>query len=50
MKGIAFGMGHLEAPVKSGKAFSAAFVLEENDFRGVKSIEMGVKDLKFNDQ
>ena len=50
MKGIAFGMGHLEAPVKSGKPFSAAFVLEENDFRGVKSIEMGVKDLKFIDQ
>jgi single-stranded-DNA-specific exonuclease len=49
MNGIAFGMGEYEGQVKSGKPFSAAFVIEENDFRGLKSLEMMVKDLKFSD-
>lgn len=49
VNGIAFGMGHALSLVKSGNPFSAAFVIEENEFRGVKSLEMMVKDLKFTD-
>ncbi len=49
MNGIAFGMGNYEKQVQNGKPFSASFVIEENDFKGVKSLEMMVRDLKFTD-
>lgn len=49
MKGIAFGKGDYESSIKSGKPFSAALVIEENVFRGLKSIELMIKDLKFTD-
>lgn len=46
---IAFGMGHVFEQVKSGKSFSLAFTIEENDFRNVKSLQLFIKDIKFAD-
>lgn len=44
---IAFGMGNLFEQIKSGKPFSLAFTIEENDFRNVKSLQLFIKDITF---
>ncbi len=46
---IGFGMGHLFDQINSGKTFSMAFTIEENDFRNVKSLQLYIKDIKFTD-
>lgn len=46
--GIGFGMGDKLAEMKTGRAFSLVYVLEINEFRGRKCLELMVKDLRFN--
>ncbi len=43
---IGFGLGHYFKKVKSGQAFDMAFVIDENEWRGEKSLQLMVKDLK----
>lgn len=43
---IAFGMGHFHDAVSTGQPFSIAFHLEENDFRGNKSLQLIIKDMR----
>ena len=44
---IGFRMGHLFDYVNSGKPFSLAFTIGENNFRNVKSLQLFIKDIKF---
>ncbi|GAB5539778.1 MAG: single-stranded-DNA-specific exonuclease RecJ [Salibacteraceae bacterium] len=48
IKGIAFGLGHYAERIKNGEEFSLVYTLELNEFNGVKTIEMMVKDIRFN--
>ena len=47
--GIAFNLGEHAERIQSGDSFSAVYTLELNEFRGVKSIEMNVSDIRFTD-
>lgn len=44
---IGFGMAHFKAELMSGKPFSMAYTIEENNFRGNTSLQLFVKDIKF---
>ncbi|MEY2963608.1 MAG: single-stranded-DNA-specific exonuclease RecJ [Bacteroidota bacterium] len=46
MVGIAFGMGHLIEQVKSGQPFEILAHVDENEFRGAKSLQLQVVDLR----
>jgi single-stranded-DNA-specific exonuclease len=46
---IAFQQGHHYEKIKEGKQFSACYHIEENEWNGVKSIQLNIKDLKFDD-
>lgn len=45
---IGFGLGDYYDLVKCGMRFHMAYTIEENDFRGQKSLQLYVKDLKFD--
>jgi single-stranded-DNA-specific exonuclease len=44
--GIAFGMSRYAGDLQTGKQFDVAYTLEMNTFRGEKSLQMMVKDIK----
>jgi len=44
--GIAFGMGKLYEKVSTGNPFDICYVLEENEWKGLRSIQLNLKDLK----
>ncbi len=44
---IAFKMAELEDRIKESQAFDVAYHIEENEFRGHKSLQIVVKDIKF---
>ena len=44
---IGFGLGEYYDLVNCGLKFNMAFTIEENDFRGHKSLQLFMKDLKF---
>ena len=44
---IGFSMAHFKAELQSGKPFSMAYSIEENNFRGNSSLQLFVKDIKF---
>ncbi len=46
---IAFQQGHQYNDIKEGKLFSACYHIEENEWNGVKSIQLNIKDLKFEE-
>jgi len=46
---IAFQQGHHYENIREGKQFSACYHIEENEWNGVKSIQLNIKDLKFED-
>ncbi len=46
---IAFQQGHHYEGIKEGKQFSACYQIEENEWNGVTSIQLNIKDLKFDD-
>ena len=43
---IAFGMGHFHELISEGKPFSIAYHLDENEYRGNKSLQLIIKDIK----
>jgi single-stranded-DNA-specific exonuclease len=45
IRGIAFGLGHMLDEIKDTE-FSAVYTLEINEFNGVKSLELMVRDIK----
>ena len=45
---IGFGLGEYYELVNSGMRFQMAYTIEENNFRGHKSLQLYVKDLKFD--
>ncbi len=45
--GIAFGQAEFLIPIKEQKPFSILYTLEENEFNGVKQLQLKVKDIKF---
>lgn len=45
---IGFGLGEYHDLVNCGMRFHMAYTIEENDFRGHKSLQLYVKDLKFD--
>lgn len=46
--GIAFGQAEFLIPIKEQKPFSILYTLEENEFNGVKQLQLKVKDIKFD--
>jgi len=46
---IGFGLGEYYDLVNCGLKFNMAFTIEENDFRGLKTLQLFVKDIKFDD-
>ena len=46
--GIGFGMANHISKIKSRDSFQILFTLEENEFRGVKSVQLKLKDLRFS--
>jgi len=49
-KAIAFNMGEYFDLVKSGMPFDVAYCLEENHYNGETTIQLHVKDLKFDNE
>jgi single-stranded-DNA-specific exonuclease len=47
--GIAFGMGHHEQRIKTGQPFSLCYTIEKNVFKGITSVQLMVKDIKFQE-
>ncbi|MBN1158227.1 MAG: single-stranded-DNA-specific exonuclease RecJ [Bacteroidales bacterium] len=47
-KAIAFNQGSCLTQIKTGKAFDIAYTLEENTFRGNSTIQLIIKDIKFD--
>jgi len=48
LSGIGFGMANHISKIKSRDRFQILFTLEENEFRGVKSVQLKLKDLRFS--
>jgi len=46
---IGFGMAHFYDALMTGKSFDMAYSLTLNEFRGVSSLQLEVKDIKIND-
>lgn len=46
---IAFGMANLLPKIQNQKPFDIAFTLEENSWNGKSSLQLIIKDLKFNE-
>ena len=47
--GIAFGMGELETKIKNKEVFDLVYTIEENEWQGNVTLQMMVKDFKFQD-
>ena len=47
-QGIAFGMGHHYHKMEAGNTFDALYCIDENEWQGQVSIQLRVKDIKFN--
>ena len=45
---IGFGLGQYYDMVSSGMKFHMAYTIEENEFRGHKSLQLFIKDIKFD--
>lgn len=45
---IGFGLGHHLAKVQEGKPFDIVFTLEENEWNGKVSLQINIKDIRFN--
>ena len=46
---IAFQQGHHLEKIRLGMEFNASYHIEENEWNGVKSIQLNIKDIKFDD-
>ena len=46
---IAFQQGHQYDEIRSGKQFKACYHVEENEWNGIKSIQLNIKDIKIED-
>ena len=46
--GVMRGMAEYADLIASGMSFSMAYYIEENSFRGNSSLQLRVKDLKFD--
>ncbi len=46
---IAFQQGHQFDKIREGRQFSACYHIEENEWNGNKSIQLNIKDIKFED-
>ena len=47
ISGIGFGMANYISKIKSMNPFDILYTLEENEFRGEKSLQLKLKDIKF---
>ena len=49
LKAIAFNMGEHYDKMKQGKAFSLCYHLDENNWQGNTSLQLRVKDIRFEE-
>jgi single-stranded-DNA-specific exonuclease len=47
-KAIAFNKANCLDKIKEGSSFDIAFTLEENNFRGISTLQLNIKDIKFD--
>jgi single-stranded-DNA-specific exonuclease len=48
IEAIGFGLGQYIDLVESGMRFHLAYTVEENEFRGLRSLQLMIKDIKFD--
>ena len=48
IEAIAFGLGHFLDPISTGQPFSIAYHLDENEYRGNKTLQLIIKDIKID--
>ena len=46
--GIAFGMGDLHEKIKTKEPFDICYTIEENEWNGRVSLQLKIKDIRFN--
>ncbi|MEX2596070.1 MAG: single-stranded-DNA-specific exonuclease RecJ [Salibacteraceae bacterium] len=49
MSGIAFGFGHLAEKLKKAGSFSLVYSLETNDFKGKRTTQLMIKDIRIDE-
>jgi single-stranded-DNA-specific exonuclease len=47
IQGIGFGLGQHHSKVKQKNPFSILYTLDENEFNGIVSLQLVIKDIKF---
>lgn len=50
INGIAFGLARYYEDIRAGKSFDLCYVLSENDYMGVKSMQMQIRDIRVHDE
>ena len=45
---IAFRLGEMYDHIKDGTPFAICYTVEENEFRGIKSLQLVIKDIKLS--
>ena len=45
---IAFQQGNQLSQIAQGRSFDICYTVQENEYRGRKSVQLNVKDLKFD--
>ncbi|MBL6446069.1 single-stranded-DNA-specific exonuclease RecJ [Fulvivirga sp. 29W222] len=48
LEAIGFNLGEYEKRIKNGEKFRMAFSIEENNYMGYQSIQLNIKDIKFD--
>ena len=46
---IAFGFGYLSADLSTGSLIDIAYNLEENEWNGMKNLQLNARDIKINE-
>jgi len=47
MQAIGFGLGNYFTKIKQKQPFSILYTVDENEFNGIKSLQLLIKDLLF---
>ena len=49
LKGIGFGMGNFLEKIQKNKSFDICYSIQENEWKGEKTLQLLLKDIKHQD-
>ncbi len=49
LKGIGFGLGHKLEVIQQQVPFDVAYIIEENDYNGQKTLQLNIKDIRISE-